>query len=126
MWKADEFAKSFDVTTVSRALHRYAGRVWSLSCMPQRSYLTGGYTAEISEHTGNGQFLANIALGNGKDPVAAALDGYRQARPTDPIWAAFDLELQVELLRRSIVSARATEKALERIVDMLTDAIRAA
>jgi hypothetical protein len=124
MWQADTFAKTFDTTDVSRAMHRYAGRQWNLSCMPQRSSLTRGYTAEINLYEGDGQMRANIALGNGPDPVAAALDGYRKIQPADFMWLVFDLELQAELLRRAVVQQRAFERDLERVIDLLTDVLR--
>lgn len=122
MWKPDELAKWFDKTVVSVALHRYAGKTWNLSCMPRRSHLTGGYTAEINHWTPAGM-VNNVALGNGPNPVAAALDGYRRCQD-DIMWLVFDLELQSTLLRRTLAERRATERHLEKVIDLLTDVIR--
>lgn len=91
--------------------------------MPRRSHLTGGYTAEINLWTPGGM-VNNVALGNGANPVAAAIDGYRRCQSEDIMWLVFDLELEMELLRRALAEKRVIDRALERIVDMLTDAIR--
>lgn len=123
MWKPDDYAKWFDKTVVSVALHRYAGKTWNLSCMPRRSHLTGGYTAEINQWTSGGM-VNNVALGNGPNPVAAALDGYRRCESEDIMWLVFDLELQTTLLRRTLAERRATERHLEKVIDLLTDVMR--
>jgi hypothetical protein len=122
-WKADAFAASFEAG-VSRALHRYAGQRYSLSTFPKRSAIDKRYFAEISRYAGNGYMHNNIALGTGSDPVAAALQGYRFAQPNDPMWQVFELEHEVDLLRRALVRRREFERKLERVIDNLTATLR--
>lgn len=124
MWRADDFAKTFDRLPVSVDLHRYAGRVYTISCMPKRSAIDRRYYAEGNRYLGEGRMLTNVKLGRGDNPVAAAIDAYRQMEPADPIWDAFALELECELLRRSIVHVREIERQIDRAVDGLTDLIR--
>ena len=121
MWKADSFGRSFDATEVSRALHRYAGRVHGLGCLPKLSSIDKRYFAEINRYLGKGESDLNIKLGTGPDPVTAAIDGYRQAAPEDPIWGVFQLELEAEMIRRWIIRWRKREASLEAALDALTD-----
>jgi len=120
MWKADHFGQSFERLDVSRAVHRYAGAAHQLSCLPKRSAIDGNYFAEIGRYRGQGVMDINIKLGTGSDPVAAAINGYRQVVPADPMWAVFTLELEAEMLRRAVVGAAAIEAKIERALADLT------
>lgn len=125
-WKADEFAKSFDALTVSKALHRYAGRRYNLSANPKRSAIDKRYYAEVSRYLGNGYMQPNVALGTGNDPVAAALQGYRFAEPDDIMWRVFELEYEAAVLGRAVAAARGLERKLDRTLDDLTAILRSA
>lgn len=123
-WKADAFAASFDRTTASQALHRYAGKRYQISANPKRSAIDKRYFAEVSRYLGNGYMQPNISLGTGSDPVAAAIQGYRFAEPADPMWQVFALEHEAELLRRALADRREFDKKLDRALDDLTAILR--
>lgn len=120
MWKDDKYARGWDVTEVSRALHRYAGRQM-LSCIPKLSAVDKRYFAEINLWQGQGAMRFNVAMGTGPDPVDAALTGYERALPGDPMWRVFRLELEAERLRRALAVARDQERRLDRLLDTVAD-----
>lgn len=123
-WKADEFAKTFDRTVLSQAMHRYAGRVHCLSSNPKRSAIDHRYYSETSKYLGNGYVQPNISLGTGPDPIGAALAGYRFAEPDDIMWKVFALEYEAELLRRAYDKRQQIERKVEKALDDLTAILR--
>lgn len=127
-WREDTFAKQFDRYPVTTALHRYAGRVYSIGCLPKLSAIDKRYFAEVNHAIchDDGSYshtVPNIALGTGDTPLHAALDGYMKARPNDIMWRVFLLEIEAISLQRAHVKAIEIEKRVDKALNTLTDVL---
>lgn len=124
MWRPDPLIEKQMRLECLIALHRQAGKR-GFSCMPKRSYISGGYTAEINQHVPTGQYYEdqphiqkhvirpNVALGSGPTPLEAAVDGYRKAVPMDDMMATIYLECELHLLGEAIRVFGKLDAALE-------------
>lgn len=130
MYRIDELANAQLRLECSRALHRIAGRL-GFSCMPKRSYIARGtYYAEINRHRPTGQrypdaphiersmIVPNVAMGTGKTPLEAAMDGYRRVLDHPAMDAAL-LECELYLLGEAVRRA----KKIDAAIDGLTEAL---
>lgn len=102
-WKVDPQITADVRNPAVIALHRYAG-MRGFSCDPKRSNINrGSYFCEVNRVKGDG-IVPNVAMGVGKSPLEAAVDGYSKVVPNDPIWATVIMQAEVELLRRAAVA----------------------
>lgn len=120
-WKRDDFGESFNSLPTSRDLHRYAGRVHGLSCLPKLSAIDRRYYAEINRWTA-GAMEFNVAMGVGDNPLAAAIDGYRRT-VADPVWFAYALESEWDMFMRVHRRQASAEARLVRLLAELQDLI---
>lgn len=119
----------------SANLHRQAG-IRGYSTTPRSSNITQGqtYYAEVMQHSWPGRppesglVRYNVAMGTGKTSLLACLDGFLKIIPIagDPVWALTVMEVELELLKRAVAAARAKERSmarLEEILDTLTEMV---
>ncbi len=126
MWKPDPLADAELRLACSIALHRQAG-IRGYYCSPKRSHIQRGtYYAEVGQHTWEGRpefsglVRPNIALGTGRTPTLAAMDGYRKVGLDDVHMKAIYLEIETYYLAEAVK----TYGKLDMALDGLTDAIR--
>jgi hypothetical protein len=124
-WKADPLITSDVRNPAVIVLHRYAG-LRGFSCDPKRSNINrGSYFCEVNRVQGNG-IVPNVAMGVGRSPLEAAVDGYSKVVPNDPIWATVVMQAELELLRRAAVADREAmrlEGKLAAAIVMLEDTL---
>jgi hypothetical protein len=130
MYRIDELSNAQLRLECSRALHRIAGRL-GFSCMPKRSYINRGtYYAEINRHRPMGVVYAdaphiekhaitpNVAMGTGKTPLEAAMNGYARVI-SHPAMDAALLECELYLLGEAVRRARKIDAAIDGLTEAL-------
>lgn len=125
MWKPDPLADAEFKLDISKALHREAGKR-GFYCSPKRSHIQRGtYYAEVGQHTWEGRpaysglVRPNIALGTGRTPTIAAMNGYQLVGLNDPHMQAIYLEIETYYLRQTVKTIGKLETALEDLTGLL-------
>lgn len=125
MWKCDPLADAELRLSCSIALHRQAG-VRGYYCSPKRSHIQRGtYYAEVGQHTWDdrpefsGLVRPNVALGTGRTPTLAAMDGYQKAGLDDLLMRAIYLEIETYYLAEAVKTYGKLDRALEGLGEVL-------
>lgn len=127
MYKPDPLAEEELRLACSVALHRQAG-IRGYFCSPKRSNINPGtYYAEIGQHTWQGRpefsglVRQNIALGTGRSPLLAAMDGYKLVGLNDIVMKAIYLEIEAHYLGQAVKTYGKLDKALDLLVFAVDD-----
>lgn len=98
MYRVDKMLDRLRDVECWHLLHRYAG-MRNFSTVVKPSYIDrGSYFCEINKYLGNGKIVPNVAMGVGRHPMIAAIDGFRKAVPLDDQMAVIYLECETWLL----------------------------
>ena len=127
MYKPDLLADAELRLPCSIALHRQAG-IRGFYCSPKKSFIARGlsYYAEVGQHTWEGRpefsglVRPNVAMGTGRTPLLAAMDGYKLVGLNDLVMKTIYLEIESHYLAQAVK----TYGKLDRALDGLTEAIQ--
>jgi hypothetical protein len=125
MYKPDKLADDEFRLDISKVLHRQAG-IRGFYCSPKRSHIQpGSYYAEVGQHTWEGRepysglVRPNLALGTGRTPTIAAMDGYRKVGLNDELMQAIYLEIETYYLGQAVKTYGKLEKGLDALFEAL-------
>lgn len=125
MWKPDPLADAEFKLDISKILHRQAG-VRGFYCSPKKSHIQRGtYYAEVGQHTWEGRpaysglVRPNLALGTGRTPLMAAMNGYQLVGLNDEHMKAIYLEIETHYLRQAVKTIGKLELALDDLTGLV-------